>query len=221
MPAGCRLRRWAAEGGLVDEHARGASAICRQTLRLLLGRRHPRPGPARGRRAVPARDHRRDAGGQEELSASSTGARERAIVERTAARAQATRTCDRRPNSRRRRRARLLAGAPEVWPKTREQRCWVHKTANVLNKLPKSLQPKPSGRSGDLDGRDQEGCEAAFDAFANLRRKYDKAVECLTKDRDALLAFYDFPAEHWKHLRTTNRSRAPSQPSNRWHRSVS
>jgi Transposase, Mutator family len=59
--------------------------------------------------------------------------------------------------------------------------------------------------AGDLDGRDQEGPLAAFDAFVETWGvKYDKAVECLIKDRDALLAFYDFPAEHWKHLRTTN-----------------
>jgi transposase-like protein len=57
----------------------------------------------------------------------------------------------------------------------------------------------------DLDGRDQEGCVTAFEAFVETYEvKYDKAADCLTKDRDALLAFYDFPAEHWKHLRTTN-----------------
>ena len=59
--------------------------------------------------------------------------------------------------------------------------------------------------AGDLDGRDQKGCLVAFDAFIETYGvKYEKAVECLTKDREALLAFYDFPAEHWKHLRTTN-----------------
>ena len=95
---------------------------------------------------------------------------------------------------------------PEVWPKTREQRCWVHKTANVLNKLPKSLQGKAKRALQNIwMAETRKAAEAAFDTFAeNYGTKYDKAVECLTKDRDVLLAFYDFPAEHWKHLRTTN-----------------
>ena len=77
----------------------------------------------------------------------------------------------------------------EVYGTTREQRCWVHKTANVLNKLPKSVQPRAK----------------AFDFFLEAHGpKEDKAVACLAKDRDVLLAFYDFPAEHWKHIRTTN-----------------
>jgi transposase-like protein len=95
---------------------------------------------------------------------------------------------------------------PEVWPNTREQRCWVHKTANVLNRLPKSLQGKAKRALQDIwMAETRSDAELAFDAFAELYGvKYDKAVECLTKDRDVLLAFYDFPAEHWKHLRTTN-----------------
>jgi len=95
---------------------------------------------------------------------------------------------------------------PEVWPKTREQRCWVHKTANVLNKLPKSLQGKAKRALQNIwMAETRKAAEAAFDTFAeNYGTKYDKAVECLTKDRDVLLAFCDFPAEHWKHLRTTN-----------------
>jgi putative transposase len=95
---------------------------------------------------------------------------------------------------------------PEVWPKTREQRCWVHKTANVLNRLPKSLQGKAKRSLQNIwMAETRKDAEAAFDAFADIyQAKYDKAVECLTKDRDVLLAFYDFPAEHWKHLRTTN-----------------
>ena len=95
---------------------------------------------------------------------------------------------------------------PEVWPKTREQRCWVHKTANVLNRLPKSLQGKAKQSLQNIwMAETRNDAEAAFDAFADIyQAKYDKAVECLTKDRDVLLAFYDFPAEHWKHLRTTN-----------------
>src|SRR5215211_5910448 len=95
---------------------------------------------------------------------------------------------------------------PEVWPKTREQRCWVHKTANVLNKLPKSLQGKAKRALQNIwMAETKHAAEAALDMFVEIYGvKYDKAVECLTKDRDVLLTFYDFPAEHWKHLRTTN-----------------
>jgi putative transposase len=96
--------------------------------------------------------------------------------------------------------------AGEVWPKTREQRCWVHKTANVLNKLPKSQQPKAKRELQEIwMAETKVAAEAAFDAFIeSYALKYEKAADCLRKDRDALLAFYDFPAEHWKHLRTTN-----------------
>jgi putative transposase len=94
----------------------------------------------------------------------------------------------------------------EVWPKTRHQRCWVHKTANVLNKLPPSLQGKAKQ---DLHAiYEAENRKAAEDAFGRFvtkyGAKYDKAATCLTKDREALLTFYDFPAEHWKHVRTSN-----------------
>ena len=94
----------------------------------------------------------------------------------------------------------------EVWPQTRGQRCWVHKTANVLNKLPKSLQPKAKRALQKIwMAETKNDALAAFDAFVETWEvKYHKAVECLIKDRDALLTFYDFPAEHWKHLRTTN-----------------
>ena len=94
----------------------------------------------------------------------------------------------------------------EVWPKTRGQRCWVHKTANLLNKLPKSQQPKAKQALQEIwMAETKKDALVAFDAFVEtFGLKYDKAVECLTKDREALLAFYDFPAEHWKHLRTTN-----------------
>ena len=94
----------------------------------------------------------------------------------------------------------------EIWPTTREQRCWVHKTANVLNKLPKSLHGKAKRALQDIwMAETKNEAVSALDAFADsYAPKYDKAVECLTKDRDALLAFYDFPAEHWKHLRSTN-----------------
>ena len=94
----------------------------------------------------------------------------------------------------------------EVWPQTRGQRCWVHKTANVLNKLPKSQQSKAKRALQEIwMAETKKDALLAFDAFVEAWGiKYDKAVECLIKDRDALLAFYDFPAEHWKHLRTTN-----------------
>ena len=94
----------------------------------------------------------------------------------------------------------------EVWPQTRGQRCWVHKTANVLNKLPKSQQSKAKRALQEVwMAETKNDALIAFDAFVeNWGIKYDKAVDCLIKDRDALLAFYDFPAEHWKHLRTTN-----------------
>ena len=94
----------------------------------------------------------------------------------------------------------------EVWPHTRGQRCWVHKTANVLNKLPKRQQLKAKRALQEIwMAETKKDALAAFDAFVETWGvKYDKAVECLIKDRDALLAFYDFPAEHWKHLRTTN-----------------
>jgi transposase-like protein len=96
--------------------------------------------------------------------------------------------------------------AGEVWPTTREQRCWVHKTANVLNKLPKSQQPKAKRALQEIwMAETKAGAETAFDAFIeSYQLKYEKAADCLAKDRNALLAFYDFPAEHWKHLRTTN-----------------
>ena len=94
----------------------------------------------------------------------------------------------------------------EVWPKTRGQRCWVHKTANILNKLPKSLQSKAKRALQEIwMAETKKDALVAFDAFVETwSPKYEKAVECLTKDRDTLLAFYDFPAEHWKHLRTSN-----------------
>ncbi len=94
----------------------------------------------------------------------------------------------------------------EAWPKTREQRCWVHKTANILNKLPKSQHTKAKRALQEIwMAETRKDAEAAFDAFIETYAiKYDKAAECLRKDREALLVFYDFPAEHWKHLRTTN-----------------
>jgi len=94
----------------------------------------------------------------------------------------------------------------EVWPTTRQQRCWVHKTANVLNALPKSVHGKAKKDLHTIyEAPNRAAAEAALDRFIDkYGAKYDKAATCLTKDRTALLAFYDFPAEHWKHLRTGN-----------------
>ena len=94
----------------------------------------------------------------------------------------------------------------KVFPKTREQRCWVHKTANVLDKMPKRLQPQAKAMLHEIWMSDtRENANRAFDLFvATYQAKYPKACECLSKDRDVLLTFYDFPAEHWIHLRTTN-----------------
>src|SRR5947209_2167039 len=94
----------------------------------------------------------------------------------------------------------------EVFPTTRHQRCWVHKVVNVMDKLPKSVQPAAKQDLREIwMAPDRATAEAAMATFAEkYGAKYEKAVTCLTKDRDALLAFYDFPAEHWDHLRTTN-----------------
>jgi putative transposase len=94
----------------------------------------------------------------------------------------------------------------KVYGKTRRQRCWVHKTANILNKLPKSMQAKAKEKIHQIwMAPDKAEAQRCFDNFINLyEAKYPKAVECLQKDREALLTFYDFPAEHWKHIRTTN-----------------
>ena len=83
----------------------------------------------------------------------------------------------------------------EIYPDTRHQRCWVHKTANILNKLPKSLQPKVKQSLHDIwQAETREDAESAFDLFVQTyEAKYPKAVECLQKDRDTLLAFYDYP----------------------------
>jgi putative transposase len=98
------------------------------------------------------------------------------------------------------------AALREVFPTTRQQRCWVHKTANVLNKLPRSVQPKAKADLHEIwQAETREKANGAFDHFIEkYAAKYEAACECLKKDRDVLLTFYDFPAEHWKHLRTTN-----------------
>ena len=94
----------------------------------------------------------------------------------------------------------------EVFPGTRHQRCWVHKTANVLNKVALSVQINMKADLREIYGAPTRAtAESAIDVFAEkYSAKYEKAVACLTKDREALLAFFDFPAEHWDHLRTSN-----------------
>ncbi len=97
------------------------------------------------------------------------------------------------------------AALREVCGETREQRCWVHKAGNVLNQMPKSLQAKAKGHLQDIWMAESKAeAEGAFDFFTEAYGvKYDKAVERLVKDRERLLTFYDFPAEYWKHIRTT------------------
>jgi transposase-like protein len=94
----------------------------------------------------------------------------------------------------------------EVFPATRHQRCWIHKAANVLNKMPKSLQANARQDLREIWlAPDRATAEAALATFeAKYAPKYDRAVACLAKDREALLTFYDFPAEHWDHLRSSN-----------------
>jgi putative transposase len=98
------------------------------------------------------------------------------------------------------------AALGEIYPETRTQRCWVHKTANVLNYLPKSAQPKAKAALHEIWMAETKAqALVAFEQFVVVfGAKYPKAVECLAKDREALLAFYEFPAEHWSHLRTSN-----------------
>lgn len=94
----------------------------------------------------------------------------------------------------------------EVYPTTRSQRCWQHKTINVLDKLPKSMKEKALSKLHDIwMAPSRAEAEAAWQAFARtFGDKYPKAVETLEKDKEALLTFYDFPAAHWRSIRTTN-----------------
>jgi transposase-like protein len=94
----------------------------------------------------------------------------------------------------------------QVYGKTREQLCWVHKTVNILNKLPTSIQSKAKQHLEDIwMAETRKQADKAFDFFIEAYGiKYDKAAACLMKDRDVLRTFYEFPAEHWKHIRTTN-----------------
>ncbi len=94
----------------------------------------------------------------------------------------------------------------DVWPTTREERCWVHKIANVLDKLPKSLQPKAKGKLHEaMNAPTRAACDRAIDEFVEAyKAKYPKATASLVDGRDKLITHFDFPAEHWQHLRTTN-----------------
>lgn len=94
----------------------------------------------------------------------------------------------------------------KVFPKTIHQRCWVHKTANVLNKLPKAVQPKVKQALHEIwMAPTKKDAYKAFDiAISTYSAKYPKAMECLEKDKDEMLAFYEFPAIHWQHIRTSN-----------------
>lgn len=92
------------------------------------------------------------------------------------------------------------------WPTTGQQRCWVHKTANVLNKVPKAVQPKLKEKLQDIWMADtRENAYKAFNScIEQFELKFPAAMQCLEKDKAEMLAFYDFPAEHWEHIRTTN-----------------
>jgi transposase-like protein len=103
------------------------------------------------------------------------------------------------------------AALRDVWPETREQRCWVHRIANVLDKLPKRLQAKAKQALHEiLYAETREGAREGIERFAqDYGAKYPKAVASLRKDEELLLTFFDFPAEHWQHLRTTNVIESP------------
>jgi transposase-like protein len=103
------------------------------------------------------------------------------------------------------------AARRQVWPETREQRCWVHRIANVLDKLPKRLQPRAKGALHDImEAETRDDALKDITAFTTeYQAKYPKAVDSLTRDQDKLLTFFDFPAEHWRHLRTTNVIESP------------
>ena len=98
------------------------------------------------------------------------------------------------------------AALREIYPDTREQRCWVHKTANILDKMPKSIQAKAKEKIHDIYlAPTREQALVAYNSFLSLYgKKFPQACDCLAKDKDVLFTFYDFPAEHWVHIRTTN-----------------
>jgi putative transposase len=103
------------------------------------------------------------------------------------------------------------AAVRDVFPETREQRCWVHRLVNVLDKLPKGLQPRAKRALHEImKAGTKEQAEVLMDRFAEeYQPKYPKAAESLRRDQDKLLTFYDLPAEHWLHLRTTNPIESP------------
>ena len=98
------------------------------------------------------------------------------------------------------------AAISEIYLKTRQQRCWVHKTANILDKMPKSVQSRAKEKIHDIYlSPTRQQALVAYNAFISLyHTKFEKACECLTKDKDVLFTFYDFPCEHWVHIRSTN-----------------
>lgn len=100
---------------------------------------------------------------------------------------------------------------PDVFPKCDAQRCWVHKTANVLDKMPKKIQGKAKSMIHDIyKAETKKDADGAFDTFIEtFEAKYPSATQCLRKDREKLLAFYKFPAHHWKHIRSTNAIESP------------
>ena len=103
------------------------------------------------------------------------------------------------------------AALRQVYPETREQRCWVHKIANVLDKLPKRLQPRAKEMLHEtMEAPDRGTAQESLEHFVEeFEAKYPKATDCLVKDAEPLLTFFDFPAEHWRHLRTTNPIESP------------
>ena len=96
----------------------------------------------------------------------------------------------------------------QCWPDTDQQRCWVHKIANVMEKLPKAMQPKVKEALHNIwQAETREKAYAAFDnCIERFSPKYPKAMECLAKDKDSMLAFYDYPAENWQHIRTCSKA---------------
>ena len=98
------------------------------------------------------------------------------------------------------------AALEEIFPTSRQQRCWVHKTMNVLNCLPKTAQPKAKQALHDIwQAETRKAADKAFDLFIETYdAKYPKATLCLQKDREELMAFFDFPAQHWQSIRTSN-----------------
>ncbi len=193
--------------GWQEEYRRFAPAgPVRSGLRVLLGGRHPLQRPARpGPGVHPGRY--RGAGGRQEGAGRAVrwAPRVHRILGRSAAGLPPPR--DARPDAgRRRRRTGFWAALREVFPDTREQRDWVHKVVNVLDALPTSAQPAARRALAEIrDAQDRAHAQTAITAFQrDFGVKHPKAVAKITDDAEQLLAFYDFPAEHWIHLKTSN-----------------